>query len=116
MKFDTSSRAQLGMAAAALALAAGGLGYGLANWSHESPPGATAQSGSKILYWYDPMVPSKHFEKPSNSPLIDMEPVTKYADSTEIVENGGRHRPRLTDQCGLTWEERRAGKDLAWTS
>ena len=77
MKFDTSSRAQLGMAAAALALAAGGLGYGLANWRHESPPGATAQSGRKILYWYDPMVPSQHFDKPGKSPFMDMELVPK---------------------------------------
>jgi hypothetical protein len=81
-------RAQLGMAAAALALAAGGLGYGLANWRHESPPGATAQSGRKILYWYDPMVPSQHFDKPGKSPFMDMELVPKYADEAASGETG----------------------------
>lgn len=33
----------------------------------------------KILYWYDPMVPDKHFDKPGKSPFMDMELVAKYA-------------------------------------
>lgn len=33
----------------------------------------------KILYWYDPMVPDKHFDKPGKSPFMDMELVPKYA-------------------------------------
>lgn len=33
----------------------------------------------KILYWYDPMVPDQHFDKPGKSPFMDMELVAKYA-------------------------------------
>ena len=40
MKFDTTSRAQLGIAGLALALAAGSLGYGLATWRQDEPPAA----------------------------------------------------------------------------
>jgi Cu(I)/Ag(I) efflux system membrane fusion protein len=108
MKFDTSSRA-LGMAAAALALAAGGLGYGLANWRHESPPGATAQSGRKILYWYDPMVPSQHFDKPGKSPFMDMELVPKYADEAASGETGVAIDPSRTQSLGLRIAEARTG-------
>ena len=109
MKFDPTSRAHMGMAAAALALAAGGLGYGLANWRHESPPGATAQSGRKILYWYDPMVPSQHFDKPGKSPFMDMELVPKYADETTGREAGVAIDPARTQSLGLRVAEARTG-------
>jgi Cu(I)/Ag(I) efflux system membrane fusion protein len=36
----------------------------------------------KVLYWYDPMMPDKHFEKPGKSPFMDMQLVPKYADET----------------------------------
>jgi Cu(I)/Ag(I) efflux system membrane fusion protein len=32
-----------------------------------------------VLYWYDPMVPDQHFDKPGPSPFMDMELVPKYA-------------------------------------
>lgn len=34
----------------------------------------------KVLYWYDPMVPGQHFDKPGKSPFMDMELVPKYAE------------------------------------
>ena len=40
-------------------------------------------SGEKtVLYWYDPMVPDKHFEKSGKSPFMDMQLVPKYAQTT----------------------------------
>ena len=33
-----------------------------------------------MLYWYDPMRPSQHFDKPGKSPFMDMQLVPKYAD------------------------------------
>ena len=39
----------------------------------------TLADEKKILYWYDPMVPDKHFDKPGKSPFMDMELVPKYA-------------------------------------
>ena len=34
-----------------------------------------------VIYWYDPMVPDQHFDKPGKSPFMDMELVPKYANS-----------------------------------
>src|SRR3546814_11059201 len=44
--------------------------------------GAASQSksGRKILYWYDPMMPDRHFDKPGKSPFMDMQLVPKYAN------------------------------------
>jgi Cu(I)/Ag(I) efflux system membrane fusion protein len=70
----------LAVAAAAVALASGGVGYGLAHLhlSAGAPQGPAA-SGRKVLYWYDPMVPAQHFDKPGKSPFMDMQLVPRYA-------------------------------------
>lgn len=74
-------------------------GWGLAQWraSTTHTAGATAShadSGTaaerKVLYWYDPMVPTQKFAKPGKSPYMDMALVPKYAgedaeDSTGIT-------------------------------
>jgi hypothetical protein len=39
----------------------------------------TASTDKKALYWYDPMVPEQHFDKPGKSPFMDMQLVPKYA-------------------------------------
>jgi len=41
------------------------------------PPVAAGER--KVLYWYDPMVPNQHFDKPGKSPFMDMQLVPKYA-------------------------------------
>ena len=109
MKFDTSSRAQLSVAGLALALAAGGLGYGLANWRHEDPAAASAQNARKALYWYDPMVPSQHFDKPGKSPFMDMQLVPKYADEAAGGDPGVTIDPARTQSLGLRIAEARTG-------
>ena len=38
-----------------------------------------ATSESKPQYWYDPMRPADHFDKPGKSPFMDMQLVPKYA-------------------------------------
>src|SRR3546814_11468114 len=80
MNLDLSPRIKLGLAAAAIALTAGGAGYGIATFSHDQAADPGADASRKILYWYDPMVPSQHFDKPGKSPLMDMQLVPKYAD------------------------------------
>ncbi len=76
------TRAQLTASAAALALVAAAGGYGLAQLAkpspHAAPPAASA--GRKALYWYDPMVPAQHFDKPGKSPFMDMQMLPRYAD------------------------------------
>jgi Cu(I)/Ag(I) efflux system membrane fusion protein len=42
---------------------------------------ATGESGKKVLYWQDPMVPGQKFDKPGKSPFMDMELVPVYADA-----------------------------------
>jgi Cu(I)/Ag(I) efflux system membrane fusion protein len=59
----------------AITLAAG---FGLGRWMPKSASPATAD-GHKALYWYDPMVPTQHFDKPGKSPFMDMQLVPKYA-------------------------------------
>lgn len=45
------------------------------------PISAQAKVEPAALYWYDPMVPDQHFDKPGKSPFMDMELVPKYADA-----------------------------------
>ena len=67
-----------GAAAIALALLAG---FGLGRITGPKPQlGAVPPSGRPILYWYDPMNPAQHFDKPGKSPFMDMQLQPKYAD------------------------------------
>ncbi|MDB5992053.1 MAG: Cobalt/zinc/cadmium efflux transporter [Herbaspirillum sp.] len=40
------------------------------------------QSGKKVLYWHDPMVPGQKFDKPGKSPFMDMQLAPVYADDS----------------------------------
>ena len=65
------------------AVAAGaGYWYAVSRMAPASGAAAPAQdsAGRKILYWFDPMVPQQHFDKPGKSPFMDMQLVPKYAD------------------------------------
>ncbi|HSW21977.1 MAG TPA: efflux RND transporter periplasmic adaptor subunit [Burkholderiaceae bacterium] len=80
------------IALAAVAAAAGvAAGYGIALWrdaQHADPaahagaaaPAASAPGERRVLYWYDPMVPTQKFDKPGKSPFMDMQLVPRYAD------------------------------------
>ena len=53
---------------------------------HSSAPAAQLESATpKVLYWYDPMEPTQHFDKAGKSPFMDMELVPKYAESGASV-------------------------------
>ena len=39
-----------------------------------------AEGERKVLYWFDPMRPDKHFDRPGKSPYMDMPLVPKYED------------------------------------
>ncbi|MBN8812330.1 MULTISPECIES: efflux RND transporter periplasmic adaptor subunit [unclassified Sphingomonas] len=81
MTAQLSRRARLALAAAGIALVAGAAGYGIAQLGGQGgQPQSAAADGRKILYWYDPMVPSQHFDKPGKSPFMDMQLVPRYAD------------------------------------
>jgi Cu(I)/Ag(I) efflux system membrane fusion protein len=74
----------------AIALLAGGGGYGLALLSRPAPPPSApaAPQARKVLYWYDPMVPEQHFPGPGKSPM-GMDMVPKYADESAAGDQPG---------------------------
>jgi len=74
---------------AALMLVAGGAGYGLAHLqTSKAQAVATASETKKPLYWYDPMVPGTHFDKPGKSPFMDMQLEPRYADADSDSAGG----------------------------
>jgi len=52
----------------------------------EGADAATAER--KPQYWYDPMHPNQHFDKPGKSPFMDMQLVPNYAQGG-AAEGGG---------------------------
>ncbi|WCG81985.1 efflux RND transporter periplasmic adaptor subunit [Pectobacterium sp. A5351] len=63
-------------------LSAGGVGYLVGKQQTPHSP-STAEPERAVLYWYDPMVPDKRFDKPGKSPFMDMELVPRYADEVQ---------------------------------
>ena len=60
---------------------------------------APAKADKAVLYWYDPMVPDQHFDKPGKSPFMDMSLVPKYADDTAAA--GVAIDPRVAQNLGI---------------
>ena len=83
-------------------LGAVGVGYW---WGHSrgdatmSTASSTQPAERKVLYWYDPMVPDQHFDKPGKSPFMDMQMVPKYAD--EASEGGISIAPGVRQNLGV---------------
>lgn len=72
--------ARLAAGAAVITLLAGAAGYGLAHLGQPTTaPASSPKAERPVLYWYDPMVPAQHFEKPGKSPFMDMQLVPRYA-------------------------------------
>jgi Cu(I)/Ag(I) efflux system membrane fusion protein len=97
------------LALVAVAAVSGAAGY---RWALRDAPQGTpapaAGSGTPVavpgerpvLYWYDPMVPNQHFDKPGKSPFMDMQLVPQYAEDTHVA--GGLHiDPTITQNIGM---------------
>lgn len=76
-------------------------GYGIARLGSANDHDATitANSGTamapeksarRILYWFDPMMPTQHFDKPGKSPFMDMELQPKYAEEVTAATETAR--------------------------
>lgn len=98
--------------AVAAVIAASLLGVGIAAgywWARgrSEAAGATASTvgtrpkghDREVLYWYDPMVPDQHFDRPGKSPFMDMPLVPKYAD--DVADAGVRIDPGLQQNLGI---------------
>jgi Cu(I)/Ag(I) efflux system membrane fusion protein len=83
--------------AAALSLVGAG-GYWLG--ARQLHARAGAESGREVLYWYDPMRPDVHFERPGRSPFMDMDLVPRYADEAP-AETGVRIDPGVAQNLGV---------------
>ena len=101
----------------AAALLTGGLALGYALWGHggaaggEAPGGSTAAAPTgerKVLYWYDPMYPGTHFDKPGKSPFMDMDLVPRYADAGDGA--GVRIDPTQVQNLAVRTEKVRRGR------
>jgi len=61
-------------------------------WVKHAAMGERADAGmtekspgkDKVLFWYDPMYPLQHFDKPGKSPFMDMQLVPKMADDSAV--------------------------------
>ncbi|MDP8984829.1 MAG: efflux RND transporter periplasmic adaptor subunit [Pseudomonadota bacterium] len=62
---------------------------------------AEVSGPGKALYWYDPMVPAQHFDKPGKSPFMDMQLVPRYAEEGGTSASGISIDPRLSQNLGV---------------
>ena len=109
----TMNRVAMIAAAAALLVAglAGGYWWARRGSDHEmamADAPATETGERKVLYWYDPMVPDQHFDKPGKSPFMDMQLVPKYAD--EVAGGGVSIDPGLQQSVGIRTEAVTVGR------
>lgn len=95
-----SSATRLAFAGVAIALVAGAGGFGLAQLQSR-PAEPAAESGRKVLYWYDPMAPGRRFDRPGKSPYMDMDLVPKYADEAEAAAGGVHIDPAQAQSLGI---------------
>ena len=89
-------------------LSAVGLGYFLGRSRSASTTAGASSGDRKVLYWYDPMVPGQHFDKPGKSPSMDMQMVPKYAD--EASAGGVAIAPGVRQNLGIRTVEVKRGQ------
>jgi Cu(I)/Ag(I) efflux system membrane fusion protein len=55
------------------------------------------QTGKRILYWHDPMMPAQRFDHPGKSPFMDMQlvPVEEGADESGTIQISSRVQQNL---------------------
>lgn len=101
---------RLAAAAAGLIIIGGVAGLALARFGPDGgDPVATSAGEREVLYWYDPMVPAQRFDKPGQSPFMDMQLVPRYADDAAGAAAGVRIDPALTQNLGARFATVRSG-------
>jgi len=82
-----------------LLLAGAGGGWWWARHTGVQPAMAEPKQ-PEVLYWYDPMVPQQHFDKPGKSPFMNMELVPRYAEEAGPAA-GVRIDPGVQQNLGV---------------
>jgi len=97
------SSLHLCISAAALIVVAGGAGFGLSKLQRPPATPATLEPAGKgkVLYWYDPMVPAQHFDKPGKSPFMDMQLKPRYAGEADPGAGGVQIDPARLQNLGV---------------
>jgi Cu(I)/Ag(I) efflux system membrane fusion protein len=88
----------IGLGAVLLVAVVGALAYWWSTAGEIETAGDAPCRGGEILYWYDPMVPDRHFDTPGQSPFMDMALVPKCADETGA---GVRVSPAMAQNLGI---------------
>ncbi len=80
------------------------LGISLLKNGHGDKAAVGARGNTAPSYWFDPMKPDQHFDKPGKSPFMDMPLVAKYADeagSTTVPAGSISIDPRIVQNLGV---------------
>ena len=91
-------------AAAAIAVAGIAAGFGLSQWLGNGAgrsASSTEDGCEEVLYWYDPMAPNQHFDKPGKSPFMDMQLLPKCAGDDVQGAGGVSIDPALIQNFGI---------------
>ncbi|MEM5426949.1 efflux RND transporter periplasmic adaptor subunit [Cupriavidus oxalaticus] len=115
-----NSRLKIAAACLVMVGAAGYAGYrlGASQQVVASPDAGTTdkagkidpQTGRRVLYWHDPMVPGQRFDKPGKSPFMDMQLVPVYADGDGGSQSGVTIDSRVAQNLGIRTAEVKAGR------
>ena len=70
----------------------------------QGPDSAAPATDKKVLYWHDPMVPGRKFDKPGKSPFMDMQLVPVFADGGGD-EGSVTISPRVQQNLGVRTAE-----------
>ncbi len=97
--FSIRLLAAVGLSTLVLGIAIGVGWQHLHKFTSTAPPQNNAieeaKQEPKVLYWYDPMVPDQHFDKPGPSPFMDMDLVPKYAAQPVQDPKPAEDEPRI---------------------
>jgi Cu(I)/Ag(I) efflux system membrane fusion protein len=85
------------------ALAGGAIGWFARPAGEHAQQPVAQKEGRKVLYWYDPMKPDQHFDKPGKSPFMDMDLVPRYADEAAGENSAVRIDPALVQNVGVAY-------------
>ncbi len=78
---------------------------------YSEPNRDTPAPQREILFWYDPMSPNTHFDKPGKSPFMDMDLVPKYADEKgESTQAGIKIDPTQIQNLGVKTDKVQLGR------
>ncbi len=87
-----------------LALLGAIAGYTLVPRTTQAPVANSSASANErhVLYWYDPMKPDQHFDKPGKSPFMDMDLLPMYGEENKTkTSTGVRIDPRMLQNTGV---------------